>query len=1784
MALYCPNKNLKEWKDLESSVGEDKAMLMWHESEGQIGYSMKATDIVTKNISKINGWFKQIGNTDVFWNKIQKDLGIPKEQVELFKNSKGNTIEEKLVSFASDYSYTVEINTAKDKVIEGGYISTLGSKVSSMESRYGKYYYTDERGVEMQINKTDWETAKQIFDEYQKGNNRGVPTQYYSNRTVPGGTNYIENEISTPAITPSIKGHAQFATNKGIGWFRSDEQAKTVLENYYVDYVESLNKYVVRSNLNDKITTIPGSYNSSESAQEQADKMNKPSQIRKLGEEVISSDGKTRRVLEVQSDLFQKGRDKSDLTSDKVSDVSDWMNQNKFLQLLNKDNNWVTFFVKSIIQDSAKKGYEKVVFPSGDTASKVEGHTTLEEFKKQKEDRIKELEKIDVLDEFKKIYNSKKQDLKNVQFNIEKWSKDITAKDDLIAAKIREKELESEIEDTLFRKSSIEENKQKDINNEITQLKQELERVEKEGFGALKPIYSFYENNISNILKKQGYNPKQVTDEYGNTWNEVTIGEKESKTILLKEDDKITKVLLRYGINQSGFSTAYSTSKQQLADALKNAGAIGYEVKKAYNGNLYVVNNNGKIIKPFIEESSEKSEINQLFPESDTTSNANMIEIIKNNGTEIEKEIVSLLSDFIDETTPVDFVDVVDADNSQGSFEYYKGKPGEIKIRNGVNNVPRVYIHELTHEATSKLVDEYLSGDKSKLSKEQLEAASNIAKLYFELKKNYDVGEYGFRNIHEFISEVWSNKEFQNKLNKIEYKNSNAFSKFLEFVSKLLGLNKNSALSEALNESFALMNAPKISNKIGMESGVFKLGESKKYGQFQVFNSMPFQESTIERMSVGDQRITIRTRSHKDGIYVFNGEQYHIMSLGLKKVSEFKNKEYLKKKFKGDDYEEGRFEHIDDFFNDKRKLYVYQITKIDNKIKNEAVELNDALEEIKPSSSNKTKVSNDVKDSPFEEQFVFFKRRISTLEKQLSEEAKGSVKALKLEERISALSTKLDKAYKEQDEQAFTELGMMALAEAEDYINKVEAVPSKANKDNLLYAVNILQSFYEFDNLATESRKLFKRAFPLILSHNLKTINQFASEGFEITENMINAQVKDIGTFKSSVGALADLANYIGRTIGSLIKAAQNRASTANKLYKNEVQKHVDALTIYAKENGKTLEQVYDMFINETKDDIRLIQSEIYVDGEAVPNAEFDKIKSSKTLLDFYLFYQESLKNADSNLPYKVGKHHIPNINKANSIVYDLTHVLAKHNVLYDQFKSNEELYADMVPQQYRNRLSKDKKSRDLGASLLDFVAYSNNYNELSKVLAEARLLQEQLKWVRSSDGSIKKREFTKSSQPDVRIFAEQTNLWKMINTVIDMQLKGHMTKKEGEIKGKKIYDAEGNEIGYEARYWSDVADVGLKYNSLLKIGLSPITAVTNILFGDISNVIEAVGGRYFGMKDLAVATNIFGANALTKDSLLFKYLERINPLQELDDYNLTDKVKLKKMSAQKLQEYMYSMQKKGELFLQSRTMLAVMLKEGYIDNSGKLTSEGEKMMKDEARVTQFSDKIQRINQLIHGRYSSREAAAMQQSVFYRLAMQFRKWMPSAIESRVGEKQYDNRLGMEIEGRYLTLARLVASKDVFNNLIKMSKGELSELEMYNMRKNLIELTLLAATLFAYLKLTEGDDEEDKKRRKNPYVKLGLTLLNRISGDLEFFYNPSNIVSLTSNSIPLASVAKDLIKTVGSLPSAFYYGDYEYKAGSLKGRNKFWANLTKITPGARPVQDVWKIINKNPLDF
>jgi LysM repeat protein len=501
--------------------------------------------------------------------KTLNNKGVTNQQVDfVFDYMKSNNIQEISTSdlaaaIAANYSYTIEINTAKT-------INSYREYEESSEEEtfiYNNVYYSIGASPteELYFKGNEEITKEEYFDTFKeaKKSNQAIPTQYYSDLTVPGGTNYTEQEIATLAITPTIKGHAQFATDKGIGWFRSDDEwAFRIAEEDVYEDILGQREYYFRKG--DKIHT------------------GKPS--------------KTRRILEVQSDLFQKGRDREDLAGStfettKYGEVIETrpinlVSKNQFLQLLNKDNNWVTFFIKSIIQDSAKKGYEKVLFPSGNTASKVEGHSTLEEFKKQKEDRIKELES-----NAKISYKAENENGYLGLYDSEEVIKSIYPN-----AKITRVVIDSNIE------------------NEINQLKQELKRVNTEGLAALKPIYNFYENTVTNILKKQGYTPKQVTDEFGNTWNEVEIKpERDTQRIAFIRMDQnnnipivpidlniinqqqskavaeaiASKLAAKLGINY------HNLSPEQATEMLKN-NPVPYRGEPAffYNGAVFIVGDN----------------------------------------------------------------------------------------------------------------------------------------------------------------------------------------------------------------------------------------------------------------------------------------------------------------------------------------------------------------------------------------------------------------------------------------------------------------------------------------------------------------------------------------------------------------------------------------------------------------------------------------------------------------------------------------------------------------------------------------------------------------------------------------------------------------------------------------------------------------------------------------------------------------------------------------------------------------------------------------------------------------------------------------------------------------------------------------------------------------------------------------------------------------------------------------------------------------------------------------
>ena len=199
----------------------------------------------------------------------------------------------------------------------------------------------------------------------------------------------------------------------------------------------------------------------------------------------------------------------------------------------------------TMVQPRTVPKYEKVLFPTGNTASKVEGHTTLEEFKKQKEDRIKELEKERekyekeglALENLNLLEYNKELDSYNLKkYNPGKWEKPL--EDAFIKGKNnalkKEKEYKLEILESIIQ---IEKNTRLEINT----IKQELERVETEGFGALKPIYNFYENTVTNILINDIYGKDSEFVNYEFTFNNDKYERLNDKNQYLKNGKEITQ-------------------------------------------------------------------------------------------------------------------------------------------------------------------------------------------------------------------------------------------------------------------------------------------------------------------------------------------------------------------------------------------------------------------------------------------------------------------------------------------------------------------------------------------------------------------------------------------------------------------------------------------------------------------------------------------------------------------------------------------------------------------------------------------------------------------------------------------------------------------------------------------------------------------------------------------------------------------------------------------------------------------------------------------------------------------------------------------------------------------------------------------------------------------------------------------------------------------------------------------------------------------------------------------
>ncbi len=1097
------------------------------------------------------------------------------------------------------------------------------------------------------------------------------------------------------------------------------------------------------------------------------------------------------------------------------------------------------------------------------------------------------------------------------------------------------------------------------------------------------------------------------------------------------------------------------------------------------------------------KNNEQGSKIDSNLSENDilnsTVKNKTDVELLKEilihkNSSEYQKELATILLP-LSLLNPTKF-GIQKDDSYAGTYNKETGalRLNEKTIKESGKNKIDIILHEILHKFTVQpllLKEQYLTEIDKKYRKQ-------ITNLYeFAKSKKYN-GQYGFTNVQEFITEAFTNKDFQKLLAELKYTETKPF------LSKLYDIVKNYfkdlliANKKELEEYYKLEQVPEDMAKEWLDS-----------------MSNSFDESVLAR--------TLKNT--------------------LNYLEQAKEQEYFGKPI-------GK--KISTVFSEK-----LQGSKIE---KEEPKQL-----------------------SP-QEQFLY--RRISTLIKLISQE-KNEKRKEKQEAELYFQQNKLNQlnTLGVNSDDVFLSLGKHSLEVADRFITSLESGSTLNTEENVNYINDVLDVWRDYPELESDTARLARRMVVINDKELLKNVNENLTNKEKPTLDDIKKQRDDFRTYKTNFGSLIDSSNYIVAAIGSIINKVQSILETKKNKFHREGKELIEKLE---KSSGRDIQSIYNELIHHnTKNDTYSLKEETFLNGAG---------GVSKEAREFYDWYTTTMKDLIDRAPIllknnilgekevvHLDTNFIPNVKKTDwkDVFKRLD---PRKEIKVNNTTRNEEQKSDAIPIDFIHKIAGSEKSLDLAHSLYLFKQSIDNYDEMSKALPKIRILQRQ----------IEKTEYKQASNPSITKTGQQSNVWKMVDGFVNAQVKGEYKKEEGKFKYDEYINAEGEKIAKVIDVTS-IIDNSIRWNSLLRIGAAPIAAISNVAWGKLSNMIEAWAGGYG--KELRQAETILWKQIFNKDSVLNKeLLLNLNILQELNDYEYAESLKsgkFKTISGEKLMEYMFSLQKGGEKYIQSSMLLAIMLKDGYINTSGELTEKYKNASNEEKH--QLSNKVQRTNHILHGRYSPKEAGIAQQKVMYRAIFQFRKWIHSGVESRLDLKHYDQRLQKDIEGRWVTFAHMITN--LKDSIERIKSGELEDFEKYNMKKNLVEAIVAISALVAIGFANSGDDEDKKKRRKNAAFKATMLLLNRVSGDASFFFSPEQINNLGKNAIPVTKLYSDLIDLAlysdsywgGELSRSFFKKDNKFKSGNKKDLYRLPSKLLDITPGSKLGMDAFSIFNKNPLD-
>ena len=500
-------------------------------------------------------------------------------------------------------------------------------------------------------------------------------------------------------------------------------------------------------------------------------------------------------------------------------------------------------------------------------------------------------------------------------------------------------------------------------------------------------------------------------------------------------------------------------------------------------------------------------------------------------------------------------------------------------------------------------------------------------------------------------------------------------------------------------------------------------------------------------------------------------------------------------------------------------------------------------------------------------------------------------------------------------------------------------------------------------------------------------------------------------------------------------------------------------------------------------------------------------------------------------------------------------------------------------------------QSYDLATLYFNFYKMAQDFQHKSEIIGEMELtkhmINEREYTIRDAKGNPVKKVLSNARSKELTKSGQASLLASQVEDFFKSDVYGKKSEDMGdfEVLGLKFDKAK-------------FIDSLSSYSAVNMLGLNFVQGIANVTLGELQAITEAAGAEYITMKDLQKATSFYfrpsNMGEMLADVGSRSFSSKINMLNEkfdiLNEYEGGIYRKSSKFFQLMTTNTLFFTSHIGEHFMQTRIMLAMLMKKEAYDKDGNYLgnmldmykSENGKLKLDDRvdlqrsnwtqeRQILFGENVKRVLSRLHGEYGNIAKNAIQRHALGRAALMFRKFLFPGYEKRYGKLKYNEFLEEHTEGSYRQFARFMktAFKDLINlrfALMQENYNKLLPRERANIRRALTEFSFALSAIFLGGMLTTLAGEADDDREEWLYSFLTYQV-KRTRSELLFFnpFTPSEALNILVS--PAASIST--IQNIASLSSQLVLDPTDrYESGPWKDRLKMSKKAMKLTPGIK----------------